>query len=125
MRVLLVEPDKLLGSVARDSIAATGQEVVWTKTGQQALDALEEYYADVIVLEINLGVHNGVEFLYELRSYDEWRNIPVIVYTSNHRVGDSVFAAPLNQLGVAVTLNKSEVSIDKLMQILPTIGHQK
>lgn len=125
MDVLLIEPDKLLGSIIKETFSKSGHNASWAKTAQEALDVLEECPADVIVLEINLGVHNGVEFLYEIRSYSDWHDIPVVVYTSNHRVLDSVFAGSLAQLGVVMVLGKTQVSIDRLVELSTKTGYKK
>src|SRR5690606_29592146 len=80
MRVLFVEPDDRLASqytLALGDIA----EVVCVPNAQLAIHAVDEFSPDVVVLELQLAAHNGVEFLYELRSYADVQNIPVILHT--------------------------------------------
>ncbi|HUP26636.1 MAG TPA: response regulator [Candidatus Limnocylindrales bacterium] len=116
MKVLLVEPDHILGETAKNSLAAHNHEVVLTRSAQHALDALDNKMPDIIILELQLGLHNGIEFLYEIRSYPEWQHIPVIVHTLNSRVLGERFNNALNQLGVAAVLYKPRTSAKKLAQ---------
>jgi len=51
---------------------------------QAAVHAADERQPDVVVIELQLPAHNGVEFLHEFRSYPEWQWIPVVVNTVLH-----------------------------------------
>ena len=116
MNVLLVEPDRILGKAAEAKLRTAGYEVVRCQSAQSALDALDKNLPDVIVLELQLGIHNGIEFLYEMRSYTEWQNIPVIIHTINSKVTDEHFKKPLDQLGVEAVLYKPQTTSDRLVQ---------
>ena len=59
---------------------------------------------DVVVLELQLPGHNGVEFLYEFRSYPEWLHVPVVLHT---------FVPPA-ELTRAVTL-EAELGVRKML----------
>jgi DNA-binding response OmpR family regulator len=82
MNILLVEPDLVLGEVYQQSLEAQGHQVVWQRTSAEAVQALDVQKADLVVTELQLPVHNGMEFLYELRSYSDWQHIPVIIHSS-------------------------------------------
>lgn len=119
MKVLLVEPDRILGKAAEAKLKAAGHEVIRCQSAQGALDALDQSPPDLIILELQLGIHNGIEFLYEMRSYTEWQHIPVIVHTINSHVTDERFKKPFAQLGVESVLYKPQTTSDKLVQ---TVG---
>ena len=123
MKILLVEPDEILGHTAQTSLQAAGHAVTVRRSAQAALDALDADLPDIIILELQLGIHNGVEFLYELRSYLEWQHIPVIVHTLNARILDERFAGALKQLGVTALLYKPRTSsknlLDSVVQFMP------
>lgn len=80
-RVLLIEPDRILARTYRQSLSRDGHDVVVCSTGQAAIEAADEQSPDVVVIELQLAGHNGVEFLYEFRSYKEWQDVPVIVHS--------------------------------------------
>ncbi len=76
MNILIVEPDKILGAATKTAFEAFGCKITWKRSAQTALDSLDDKLPDLIILEIQLGLHNGIEFLYEIRSYPEWQKIP-------------------------------------------------
>lgn len=116
MNVLFIEPDQVLGGAAKTAMERAGMQVYWRRNAQTAIDALDQQTPDVIVLELQLGLHNGIELLYELRSYHEWQNIPVVVHTINHKASDHMFAKAFEELGVAAVLYKPQTSTEKLLQ---------
>ena len=113
--ILLVEPDMLLAQTYMRSLALAGHIVHVARSAQAAVDALDEYGADLILLEIQLPAHNGVEFLHELRSYAEWQEIPVVVnsYMALSHLSH-VREALRRDLGVAAILYKPQLSLDEL-----------
>ncbi len=120
MKILLVEPDRVLAKVLTDSLHAAGHDVVCARTAQTSLDGADDS-PDIIVLETQLGLHNGIEFLYELRSYVEWQDIPVIIHTLNTNLLNEQFAKPLTDLGVVKTLYKPQTTTKQLIDILETV----
>lgn len=78
-QVLIIEPDKILANVYEQALIHAGHEVVVAYDAQGAINAADNKKPDLVIMEIQLMGHNGIEFLYEFRSYPEWSNIPVIV----------------------------------------------
>lgn len=118
MRILLVEPNPILASVY---IAALGNigDVSWAKGAQQAVLLADEHKPDVVVLEPQLARHNGVEFLYEFRSYQEWQGVPIMLLTSSD-VPD-LLSDNMQTLGIVTVLKKSEASADNLVQAVQSV----
>lgn len=114
MNLLVVEPDKILGETTKKVLENTGFDVSVKRSAQTALDALDEKRPDAIVLEPQLGEHNGIELLYEIASYPEWHDIPIIIYTINERAKDEIFATALAQLKVQTVLYKPETTVAQL-----------
>jgi twitching motility two-component system response regulator PilH len=81
MNILLIEPDALLGKTYKVGLERAGHSVVVCRHAQSAVAAAEKSVPDIILLELQLPGHSGVEFLYEFRSYPEWQDIPVILHT--------------------------------------------
>ncbi len=82
-------------------------------SAQQAILALDKISPDLIILELQLAGHNGVEFLYELRSYTDLQTVPVLVHTvipkGSFADADTMLAA----LGVTDYLYKPMTSLRK------------
>ncbi|MCA9330181.1 response regulator [Candidatus Saccharibacteria bacterium] len=110
--VLLIEPDKLLADVCSQFLVSAGHKVIWRQTAEQGINALDEQKINIVILEIQLAVHNGIEFLYEMRSYSEWLDIPVIAHTHASRIPE--FDNALKQLNVIKWLYKPQTSLELL-----------
>jgi DNA-binding response OmpR family regulator len=122
VNILLVEPDRILGEATKVALEAAGYSVVRKRSAQTALDTLDDSLASglpgLIILELQLGIHNGVEFLYEVNSYPEWQHIPIIVHTINAKAQDEIFSEPLSQLKVKAVLYKPRTTTAKLMKVV-------
>lgn len=80
-RILLIEPDKILATTYSECLTQSGHKVIWKTSGQRAIEAADDQCPDLVIVELQLPGHNGLEFLYEFRSYTEWQEVPVIVLT--------------------------------------------
>src|SRR4051812_21517752 len=78
-RILLIEPDRRLAETYVATLSAKGCKVVACASAQAAILAADQQRPDLVILELQLTEHSGIEFLYEFRSYPEWQAIPVIV----------------------------------------------
>ncbi len=118
MNILLVEPDQILGEIVKSALEIHDISVAWKRSAQTALDSLDDAVPDLIILELQLGLHNGIEYLYEIASYPEWQDIPVIVHTINSKALDEIFCNSFEQLNVKAVLYKPKTSTVKLLQVV-------
>ena len=81
-RVLVVEDDEIMRAVIRQALEREGWSVVQAENGRVALERLAEARPDAIVLDLMMPEIDGFEFLAELRSQPECRDIPVLVVTA-------------------------------------------
>ena len=114
-RILLVEPDQLLARTYQTALQRAGHKVDIAASAQAAVDAADAHRPDVVVLELQLADHNGVEFLYEFRSYPEWQKVPVIVQSNVPLNEFKISAATWRQLGVAGYLYKPRTTLSQLL----------
>ncbi len=79
--------------------------------------AADEQRPGVVVMELQLVAHSGIEFLYEFRSYADWTRVPVIVHTC---VPAGEFGGArgvlMGELGVETYLYKPTTSLQKLVR---------
>lgn len=78
-RILLIEPDRVLARTYRSLLENKGYSVQVSYSAQEAINLADKTTPDLIIVEVQLISHSGIEFLYELRSYPEWQRIPVII----------------------------------------------
>ncbi len=115
-QILLIEPDRVLAEVYRQALLTEGHQVVCCASAQAGIISADQHRPDLIILELQLIEHSGVEFLYELRSYPDWQAIPVIIHS---HVPSGEFTANRqvlrDQLGAKTYLYKPDTSLKELL----------
>jgi DNA-binding response OmpR family regulator len=113
--VLLIEPDRLLGTTYNELLKVNGHSVVVCATAQVSISAADYIVPDIVIMELQLVRHSGIEFLYEFRSYIDWLNVPVIIHTY---VPPSEFSSSrdilMRELDVSMYLYKPQTSLRQL-----------
>ena len=87
MRVLIVEDDAALGLFLQKGLKLEGHEVAWVGDGIAALEQVEAFRPDLMVLDLSLPRKDGTEVLEEMRGkYDS----AVLVLTGRSMVEERV-----------------------------------
>lgn len=106
----------MLGSTYLAALQASGHEVAWCQDAQTAVDALGKTTPELIITELQLAGHNGVEFLYELRSYADWQKLPVIVLSYISQLERGVSVALWEHISITTYLYKPLTKLDDLIR---------
>jgi DNA-binding response OmpR family regulator len=120
-RILLIEPNRILAQIYKDALKEGGYDISVAHDAQNAITTSDKLRPDLIVMEIQLIKHNGVEFLYELRSYPEWQDIPIVV---NSIVPPSEFAQNevlYKEIGINNYLYKPQTSLTELLRTIDNV----
>ena len=115
-QILLIEPDRLLAESYVRALQSAGHQVSAAGGAQAAIMAADAVKPDLIILELQLVEHSGIEFLYEFRSYPDWQGIPVLIQTQVPR-GEFADNWQLlqDELGVRAYLYKPRTSLSQLV----------
>lgn len=124
MRVLLVEPDVILARQYQKAFAGSGIDVALCSNAQSAIVSIDEKTPDVIVLELQLAGHSGIEFLHEFRSYEDWSNIPVIMHSSVPEYAVGADSKIWKQLGVERYFYKPKTTIKQLVGAVKSLADE-
>jgi len=81
IKILLLEDDALFAETIVDVLEDEGFEVVHTPNGHDALEKTYTQNFDLYLLDINVPLMNGIEFLHSLRQADD--TTPSIFLTSH------------------------------------------
>jgi len=81
-RVLVIDDDDLMRQGVCQSLRRDGWEVSEAANGRLGIDSLGQLRPDAIMLDLMMPEMDGFEFLVEMRSKPEWRDIPVLVVTA-------------------------------------------
>jgi DNA-binding response OmpR family regulator len=114
--ILLIEPDYRLAEIYAQALNAAGHRIVRVPGAQAAISAADAAKPDLVILEIQLVEHSGIEFLYEFRSYLDWQTVPVIIQ-SQVPPGEFEHSRQLlyDDLGVRTYLYKPRTDLRRLL----------
>ena len=96
--ILLVEDNELNREVGRELLEATGCHVECAENGEQALLRLQHAYFDLVLMDMQMPVMDGVTATEILRRDPKHKNLPVVAMTANVMREDRerCFAAGMN-----------------------------
>lgn len=118
MKVLILEPDKILANNYKTVFINAGLEPVICYDPQLAVEYMDNNMPDAIVLELQLAPHSGVAFIHELRGYEDFANIPVIVYSSVPKDSFKIDTKGWQSLGIIKYFYKSRIPADKVASFI-------
>lgn len=78
--ILIVEDDANQRELYRQELEEEGYKVRLAADGKQAVEIVNNEHIDLVVLDINMPVMNGIEALGRMLSYDN--QLPVIIHTA-------------------------------------------
>lgn len=79
--VLVIEDDEPLLSVIERLLRRDGVVIRTATTGRLGLEAIGAQTPDLLVLDVDLPDGDGYEVVAELRRHEQWRSMPLLVYT--------------------------------------------
>ncbi len=88
-RCLIVDDSKVIRMVARKILEDLNFSIEEAEDGQEALNACYNSMPDAILLDWNMPVMNGIDFLRELRKSDGG-NAPVVVFCTTENNIESI-----------------------------------
>lgn len=80
--IMLVDDDPSIRTLLKAALEKNGYDSVMFTSGEEALNGLETFRTDVVILDIILPGIDGLEVLKRIRSHPDYRNIPVIMLTT-------------------------------------------
>lgn len=125
--VLLVDDSNIVRKVLKKTFGMTGVEVSTfheASNGKEGLDLLRANWIDVVFLDINMPVMNGMQFMKELRADPNLATTPVIVVSTE---GSQERIDELERAGIKAFLRKPvtpENLVETITQVLGEIGHE-
>lgn len=90
--ILVVDDDKINLKITQMNLSQYGYEVYTANTGMEAISFLRQQMVDLILLDIEMPVMNGIKTLELIRKRPETASIPVIFLTASADT-DSVIEA--------------------------------
>lgn len=123
-KVLAVDDSSIVRKIIKNAVAALNYDLLEASDGMDALDVLQKHYEDtrLILLDWNMPGMNGFDFLLAVKNNRFYRNIPVMMITTEGEKGNIIKAV---QAGVSNYLLKpfrTEELMKKILDITGTAG---
>ncbi len=119
--ILLVEPNPILARQYCAFLGRAGHRIAWCRNAQSAINQADTHRPDIVLTELLLPAHSGIEFLYEFRSYGDWQTIPAVLLTRIPRDHAVVSDEMMRGLGLAAYLYKPKTTLKKLAQRIDSL----
>ena len=87
-RVLLVEDNDLNQEVAAGILRLAGLMVDIAGNGQIALDKVAQNAYDLVLMDMQMPVMDGITATLAIRQREEWQHLPIVAMTANARDSD-------------------------------------
>ncbi len=85
-KILVAEDDRNMRRFLEVILQENGYEVRSTEDGKKALELLDSFKADLVILDVMMPEMDGFETAREIRSYDE--DIPILIISARQDVKD-------------------------------------
>lgn len=124
-KILIVDDSQLIHQMYRLILTRYKDcKLVDALNGLEALDLLgKEQGVNLILLDINMPIMNGVQFMEKLKKDGVYKNIPIIVISTEGKEEDTLKALKLGAWGYIVKPFKPDMLhdlIDKVMAKKPS-----
>ncbi len=116
-RCLVVDDSRVVRRVARKALEKAGLDVVEATNGLEALTACRASMPDCVLLDWNMPVMNGIEFLTALRSEFGPGRPPVILCTTEGELHSIMQALEAGAQEYVMKPFDDEILIGKLSQL--------
>ncbi len=79
--IVLVEPDYMLADNYERALR-NDFSITVVKNAQEAIEIVDGTDVDLVIADTLISTNNGIEIIYELRSYSDWIDLPVIMLST-------------------------------------------
>lgn len=122
MRALVIDDSRVMRRIVAGILQPLGFETVEASDGRQALDVLETGTSvDLACVDWNMPVMNGLEFVSAVRRQREWRDLTLMMVTTESEHGQIVRALAAGAHEYVIKPFTPDAIRDKL-QLLGLVG---
>ncbi len=119
VKILWIEDDVYMGGLIKTRLQNEGYEVVYVKTGEEALQEIKDpIHPNIILADILLPGVDGFSVLEAVKSDKELKHIPVVLFSNLDQDSDIKKGM---KLGAEVFLTKSSTSPGQVVEMINSI----
>jgi two-component system chemotaxis response regulator CheY len=89
MKVIVADDSRVMRSIIEKTVRSLGHEVIHAANGQEVLDLLEraDHEVNLVLLDWNMPVMNGIDVLSHMKSHNLGRDIAVLMISTESEDG--------------------------------------
>lgn len=118
--VLLLESDRVIAGCVVEEFARRDITVSVATNADSAILLADKKSPDAVISELSIPGHSGSEFLYEFRTYSDWRAIPIFIFSSLKPSRQILASKDWKLLAVSEILYKPDTTLQKLGKVVET-----
>lgn len=117
-KILSVDDSSTMRKIVRNGVDALNYDFLEASDGREALQVLAKEYESIklILLDWNMPGMNGIEFLTEIKKYLIYKNIPVIMVTTQGEKSNIVKAVQSGATNYLLKPFTTEELMNKIKQ---------
>lgn len=121
MKCLVVDDSRIIRNVLKNILRDRNiaeESLLEASDGRAALEILKVEKIDLLLLDWNMPMMNGLELIKELRSTEKYRNLPIIMVTSEaarYNVVEAIKAGVSDYVVKPVTARAVLEKVDKYL----------
>lgn len=119
--IFILDQDKLYAQSLGRYLSNHGYVVDILYDAQEAIVKIDQSKPDMILCELLLANNNGLEFVYELRSYSEWQDIKLVILSRVSQDDINMSEKNMSDFDVADFWYKPEISIQNILEKIEKI----
>ena len=122
MKALIIDDSRAMRSILRRIVAGLDFETFEAANGQEALDQLNDgLMPELCLVDWNMPVMDGYTFITSVRANPEWRNITLMMVTTESEQGQIVKALAAGAHEYVIKPFTPDAIVEKL-EILGLVG---
>lgn len=114
-KILFVEDDPLILKIYTTRLTADGYQVITAENGEEGLAKAQADVPDLVVLDVMMPKMDGFAVLEKLRSNEQFRTIPILLYSN---LGQEEEIARAKQMGATDFIVKANISPTEMVNVI-------
>jgi len=111
-KILLAEDDKFLVRVMSDKLKRKDFDVILASDGVEAVNKIKSDKPDLVLLDLVMPNKSGFEVLEEIKTDEEFKDLPIIILSN---LGQESDLSRAKQLGALDYLIKNNLALDAVV----------
>lgn len=122
MLAMVIDDSRAMRSILRRIVVELGFDVVEAADGREALELMSAgQVPDLALIDWNMPVLNGLEFVSAVRAHSEWRDVTLMMVTTESEHGQIVRALAAGAHEYVIKPFTPDAILEKL-QLLGLVG---